>query len=61
MDSGNRSPDTRGRADPAGAPAVELGLVQEGAGPGQALEQEGVWRWLRPAQHVVAGLRLGTV
>lgn len=43
------------------APAVELGLVQQGAGPRQALQQEGVWWWLRPAQHVVAGLSLGAV
>lgn len=49
-------------ADPAGiVPAVELGLVHEGAGPRQALEQEGVRWWLWPAQHVVAGLGLGAV
>lgn len=42
-------------------PAVELGLVQQGAGPRQALEQGGVGRRLWPAQHVVAGFRLGAV
>lgn len=52
----------RRAADPAGgAPAVELGLVQQAAGPRQALEQEGVRRGLWPAQHVIAGLGLGAV
>ena len=62
LGAGHMAWDTRAHADPAGhAPVVELGFVQEGAGPGQALQQEGV-RWgLRPAQHVVAGLRLGAV
>lgn len=60
--SGSRGSGTRAGEDPAGeAPAVELGLVQEGAGPRQALEQQGVWRCQWPAQHVVAGLGLGTV
>lgn len=43
------------------APAVELGLVKQGAGPRQALEQERVRCWLWPAQHVVTGLGLGAV
>lgn len=43
------------------APAVELGLVRQGAGPGQALEQERLRRWLGLAQHVVTSLSLGAV
>ena len=62
LGAGHMAWGARAPADPTGcAPAVELGLVQEGAGPRQALQQEGVRRGLRPAQHVVAGLRLGTV
>lgn len=53
------SADVAPGTDPAGsAPAVELGLVQQGAGPRQALEHERVRWWLWPAQHVVAGLHL---